>query len=808
MEKIYLNRFILLLITTMSLSGLFAQVTYVKHDATGANNGTSWQDAYTKLDDALSNTSSGQVWVAAGTYKPGGATPDTSSVFTIENGIALYGGFAGTEDNLNQRDPAANPTILSGDIANDDVLGDFTVNKSDNTRHVVYVLNTISEPASIDGFSIIGGHTSDYGSNTAYFRTGGGIYALGPVYVSNCSFYNNFGRSGGAIFLGDLASGSQVTNCAFTKNYSTSQSAGIFANAVSDVIIRRCTFSDNVTNRGVVYPLYVNNSSIDSCIFQSNQNPGGYGAALFIWNPTNLSISNCAFTGNTAANGAVMNYNGTELTGEATNNFTIKNCLFKSNVATDFGGGAIYNSAGAMTVENCTFEENNAANGAHVFQNAAGKKVKFKNCNFLKASCSGWGGAATCYGLDAEFTFEQCVFEDNIANNLGGAMNCGFRAKVFIDDCTFTGNTSNTSAGGAISLQNDSTTLVVTNSTFENNQSSSSGGAIHAGTGSCYATLDKCAFIANGITGTQGVGGAVNASESGDDDIGILELSNSIFFYNLAPEQAGALNLSNVDATIYNCLFAFNVANGTGAGGAISNNASDSSHVEVSILNSTFADNAGVLAGGISNWTALFESSSNLTLQNCIFRQDGLLNYAIEDGTPQVISKGGNLSDDLSFEDYFTHEKDINEDEPTFVDPDNFDYHLANGSLGINAGVNEGAPEFDLDGNPRIGDVDMGAYENQTPSAAEEVLANDGMLVLSPNPASGANVKVVLENYWQGQLEARLYNVMGQAVRTIKIEKVGGVLQFEFPLTELKTGVYHLLISNGNQAVGERLIRL
>ncbi len=809
MKKLNLKNFLFLVLTLALPAGsFFAQVTFVKHDATGANDGSSWQDAFTDLSDALSTAIGGQIWMAAGTYKPGGAAPTTDSYFSVEKDFAIYGGFAGNETSLDQRNPAANETILSGDLAGNDVSADFTVNKTDNTRHVAYVHNVADGTVVFDGLSIIGGHTSDDGNMAAFARTGGGIYAENPVTINNCRFYNNFGRSGGSVYLGGQSSGSTVTNCSFTRNYSTSQAAGIYANTVSNITVKKCSFTENVTNRGAFYPLYCNDSQVDSCIFELNTNPNGYGGAMFIWNPVNFTISNCAFLNNTAANGAVFNYNGAELTGEDPGNFIIRDCILRGNTATDFGGGGTYNSGGSMTFERCVFDENNAANGAHVFQNAAGKKVWFKDCEFSKASCSGWGGAATCYGENGEFSFINCKFSENVANNLGGVMNCGFKSKTFIDNCVFTGNISNSSAGGAISLQNDSTTLVVTNSIFDGNQSASSGGAIHAGTGSVYVSIDKCEFNANTITGTAGVGGGLNANEGGDDDIGILTLSNSIFLYNFAPNQGGALNLSGVDATIYNCLFTNNVASGNGAGGAISNNASDSSHVEVKIINSTIADNAGVLAGGISNWTGVLDATSNLTLQNCIFRQDGLVNYAIEDGTPDVTSKGGNLSDDSSFESYFTHAKDINEDEPTFVDQDNFDYHLANGSLGIDGGVADGAPEFDLDGNPRVDEVDMGAYENQKISATEDLLQNEGMLKLSPNPVSGRTVKVTLENNWNGRLEARLYNVMSQLMNTMEVNKISEMMEFEFSLNGVQAGVYYIVISNGSQATMERLIRL
>src|SRR5512140_1282941 len=102
-------------------------IIYVKWNASGANNGTSWANADTNLQAGLAGAVSGdQVWVAAGTYKPGNTR---ASTFNLASGIAIYGGFAGTDTLLSQRNFNTNVTTLSCDIG---TIGD----SSDNCYHV------------------------------------------------------------------------------------------------------------------------------------------------------------------------------------------------------------------------------------------------------------------------------------------------------------------------------------------------------------------------------------------------------------------------------------------------------------------------------------------------------------------------------------------------------------------------------------------------------------------------------------------------------------------------------------------------
>ena len=130
----------------LSFSNLNAQSRiFVNAAATGANNGTSWQNAFTDLHHALQAAQSGDsVWVAQGVYKP---TSDANrdSFFFMQSSVRLFGGFEGTELDISQRDWAAHPTVLSGDIG---IQGDST----DNAYNIM-VMGEAAEGTLFDGLN-------------------------------------------------------------------------------------------------------------------------------------------------------------------------------------------------------------------------------------------------------------------------------------------------------------------------------------------------------------------------------------------------------------------------------------------------------------------------------------------------------------------------------------------------------------------------------------------------------------------------------------------------------------------------------
>ena len=91
------------------------RLVYVKLDATGAGDGSSWADAYTDLDAALMNAlPCDQIWIAVGEYVP------PAGGFVVPESIQIYGGFAGGETALAMRDIELNEVLLSADVNGDD----------------------------------------------------------------------------------------------------------------------------------------------------------------------------------------------------------------------------------------------------------------------------------------------------------------------------------------------------------------------------------------------------------------------------------------------------------------------------------------------------------------------------------------------------------------------------------------------------------------------------------------------------------------------------------------------------------------
>lgn len=299
-----MKKLLLLLGAGLFWNAAYSQIAYVDATASGANNGTSWTDAYTSLNAAIVNTPAGEIWVKAGTYYPG-VSGVSSATFMLKDNVSILGGFNGTETINSQRDPLNNLTILSGDL---DMSG--TPSAAD-AYHVVSTGNAGST-AVLDGFTIergnaVGSGWDDRGGAIISNPSIGG--ALSPL-ITNCIIKNNYSlSSGGAVYIvayqpGGNSTGTKFTNCIFHSNSSSDIGGAVYISASGSLAFCIPTFENC---------LFHNNSGlINSNIVAAVSGAGG---------EVHPQFTNCTFAGNFANQEFSLNTNGENST------FDIYNCI-------------------------------------------------------------------------------------------------------------------------------------------------------------------------------------------------------------------------------------------------------------------------------------------------------------------------------------------------------------------------------------------------------------------------------------------------------------------------------------------------
>lgn len=366
-------------------------IIYVDVDASGADDGSSWANAFEELDEALEAAESGdQIWVAEGVYYPTD-DPDRTESFFLKNGVAIYGGFTGTETSLDQRtpDPDEGGTVLSGDIGES---GD----DSDNSYHVVTAID-VDNTAVLDGFLVTGGNADGSAPNergggltnydgvtvtadTEGFPTlrniafegnsasdfGGGMYlniALGTVVLEDVEFKENEGRRGGGLYTNASIDGEGVE---FEENEAAQRGGGA-AILGGTVVLRDVEFDSNTAGddddptepgRGGGFYTQGNPSvTIIDAEFELNACFGTFGdGAGFLGQGGTVNVVNAVFNGNTARAGAAFM---TRNVGGAGATLTVTNAVIAGNQGAEETWGIIdLNAETDATISHLTMSGN------------------------------------------------------------------------------------------------------------------------------------------------------------------------------------------------------------------------------------------------------------------------------------------------------------------------------------------------------------------------------------------------------------------------------------------------------------------
>jgi serine protease AprX len=269
-----------------------------------ANDGMAWTDLGGGIGpmrtlqgaiDAAEAVGGGQIWVMGGTY---------AETLTMASGVELYGGFAGGETSLSQRDAAANPVII-------DNPGVF---------NSIITWNGTTD-ASLDGFWVTGGNTIG----------GGGILftsANATNIATNCVIAGNRAvGDGGGIYV-DAASSPRIENVVISGNSAVGPASGGGMKVLGSPTLVNVVISGNSSaNFAGGLSLW---ASASPSIFQSviahntNNNAGGVQTTA----GSSGIFRNVAFVGN--------ELNGfREAAGAAS---ILSHCLFHANTVADVEG--------------------------------------------------------------------------------------------------------------------------------------------------------------------------------------------------------------------------------------------------------------------------------------------------------------------------------------------------------------------------------------------------------------------------------------------------------------------------------------
>jgi len=436
---------------------------YVDRDAPGpAQDGKSWATAFITLQDALSAAQYGDsIWIADGVYYPA-EDNDRAASFNLKNGVHIYGGFAGHEDELEQRDWIANPSVLSGDIG---IAGDSL----DNSYHVIRAIGT-GPNTLIDGLHISDGQADGMAFDSRY---GGGLFLSNSnaeeeayLTIRNCSFVHNTGRNGGAFGcdgLGEQPLLPQFFNCRFINNRAINQGGAFYkqgTNAGQDTLrFFNCTFEYNTAWMGggaLYYDSFCQPLKLHNCRFENNATTleGGAVGLIAYCNKGWLEIDSCHFQSNRGnVGGAVFLIVSNFSPVRDTTIINIRHSIFNKNTSTsDPGGGLSLDLKGTVSLlelANCHFIENTAlSRGGGMYINLSGNTIlysRISHCEFFRNDGNHpLGGAIRIRGFIDSFVenhtvISNCLFVENTGGISIASGKPGI-AESLITNCNFFNN--------------------------------------------------------------------------------------------------------------------------------------------------------------------------------------------------------------------------------------------------------------------------------------------------------------------------------------------------------------------------------
>lgn len=441
------------------------KVLYVNSSATGDNDGSSWEDAFKELQDALDSAAEGnEIWVAAGTYYPaedisGNAVPDDlrTKTFQMKNEVEILGGFPsddGTAD-LEDRNINENETILSGDLNKNNAID------GSDAYHVFYhPQGTFLNPTAVlDGVTITGGNADSY--NVTDGNSGGGIFnnRSHPKLVNVTIEKNRAANSGGGVY--SESSNMIIENGLISENSSTS--GGGLSNVSGSPVLKNIVIEKNSSNYEGGGITSANGKITVSNGLITNNIASDSGGGIFISGEG--QFDDVKILENKARNGAGLFIRSANI--QMNNGEIARNIAGNDNSG---NGGGIYDSYGwESSLNNVDIHHNAARTGGGIYTESS--RTVYSNTN-IRSNQAIHGAGVSIMSGSPRFV-DTHITNNAAAENGGGVLNTTAQPS-FIN----TGVNKNTAKKGA-GIYSSEGTVTSLNSRFQGNEAVNDGGALY-----------------------------------------------------------------------------------------------------------------------------------------------------------------------------------------------------------------------------------------------------------------------------------------------------------------------------------------
>jgi len=403
-------------------------IRYVNFASENPECGFTWNTAFTDIQSGIDSAFAAalihggcQVWVAGGLYRSYVWSPTNS--IKLRPGVSVFGGFAGTEKLLHQRDIPSHPTIIDG-------------REEDGAGHSYHVVLGSSD-SILDGFIVQGGLAD---GDPPHHR-GGGLYLnAASTKVRNCVLRENRAIDGGAVFIYALQP--SFADTVFQDNEAVNGGAVYSINgfpSFTDV-----EFLDNradIDGGAVFFEQHYGacHPKLAEAVLESNA-AGGSGGAVYN-RGCSIKIDNVELEGNTAGTdgGAVATYGGSVI---------MENVDVRGNAAVRDGGGILAHMT-KIELNRSVIHDNRAnrdAGGAYLITTFG--KIFSTRVTGNRGSRNG-GGLAVLF--DSPWVVNTTVTGNRATS--GGGVHNGPRAEPTLINCLLHGNRALLAGGGLFNAE-------------------------------------------------------------------------------------------------------------------------------------------------------------------------------------------------------------------------------------------------------------------------------------------------------------------------------------------------------------------